>query len=270
MRAGIAVAVIAVLLAMTYWFATGGIPDRKPAEWLTAQAIAHRGQWAKGADYPENSLAAFRTAAANGYAVELDVQLTADGRVVVFHDDDLKRMTGTPGLVKDTSYAEIRELHLAGGTEHIPTLYQALRRVNGRTPVFVEIKNRGDVGELEDKVAEELLDYRGKAAVISFNPYSLERVASKAPSIPRGQLSSALKGEDLAFYEVFLLRHLLMNWKSSPDFIAYDLVELPSLETRLQRRRGRPLIGWTAESAEDYTRAKGFCDAVICNPEALP
>ncbi len=261
---------VVIALATGYWYATGGIPDRDPAPWLTAQTIAHRGQWAEGSLRPENSLAAFDEAANNGLAIELDVQLTSDNQVVVFHDDDLDRMTSETGAVSQMPLTALRKTHLLGGDERIPTLHEALELVSGRVPVFVEIKNRGTVGTLEDKVAREVAGYDGMVSIISFNPYSLARVGQAEPAIPRGQLSGTLSDEGLAFYEAFLLRNLMMNWTSEPDFIAYELEGLPNVDTRLQQWRGRPLIGWTAETLEDRAAAEEICDAVICDPGALP
>jgi glycerophosphoryl diester phosphodiesterase len=269
-KVGATMAIAIVVLAVAYALATGGVPSRKPAAWLTAQSIAHRGEWSKGPARPENSLAAFDAAARHGFAVELDVQYSADRVPVVIHDEELERMTGEPGRVAELSLDEIASRRLLGGEERIPTLAEALAVIDGRVPVFVEVKNEGEVGPLEDDVALQLAAYDGEAAVMSFNPFSLARVAKGAPEIPRGQLSSAFEGEDLAFYEVFLLRNLLMNWKSRPDFIAYDLAELPSLGTRIQIWRGRPLLGWTATSESERVAGLTLCDAVICDPEALP
>jgi glycerophosphoryl diester phosphodiesterase len=268
-KLAIILAIIVVVFAAGYWFATGGVPDRDPAAWLDDQPIAHRGNWAEGSERPENSLASFEEAAKNGYAIELDVQLTSDGEVAVFHDASLERMTGADGTIADSTLAELRELRLLGGEEGIPTLAEALDVINGRVPVLVEIKNAGDVGALEDEVARQLSSYAGDVAVMSFNPYSVAEIAEAAPQIQRGQLSTSFEGEDLAFYQIILLRNLLMNWTSQPDFIAYDLLELPSTTTTIQTWRGRLLLGWTAESKEQRASAEEFCDAVICNPGAL-
>jgi glycerophosphoryl diester phosphodiesterase len=257
-------------VAAVFAFATGGVPSREPASWLTATTVAHRGQWTSGPLRPENSLGAFQEAADNGFAIELDVHRTADGHTVVIHDEDLQAMTGQPGMVAEMTLAEIKNRPLLGGDERIPTLEQVLSLVKGRVPVFVEIKNEGEVGDLEDDVAAQLSAYAGEAAVMSFNPFSLARVAQSAPQVPRGQLSSAFEDEDLAFYEVFLLRNLLMNWKSRPDFIAYDLTELPSIGTTLQKWRGRPLLGWTAKDRNELSAARKGVDAVIADPDALP
>jgi len=268
--APIVLGIVLVVIVAAFAFATGGTPSRKPAAWITARPIAHRGQWTEGPERPENSLAAFDEAAKNGFAIELDVQRSRDGRTVIMHDEELEGMTGEPGTVSELTLAELRERRLLGGDESIPTLEEALALVDGRVPVFVEIKNAGDVGPLEDDVAKQLSAYDGDAAVMSFNPFSLARVSAAAPEIMRGQLSSAFEGEDLAFYEVFLLRNLLMNWKSRPDFIAYDLTELPSLRTTLQTWRSRPLLGWTAETEAERLAAEKLVDAVIADPPALP
>ncbi len=263
-----AVAVVLVF-ALAYWFATGASPTREAPSWLTGQPIAHRGQWATGAERPENSLAAFDAAARSGNTVELDVQLTADGEVVVFHDADTERMTGHAGAVAEITLGELRELRLLGGTEAIPTLAEALSVIHGRVPVIVEIKNVGEVGALEDTVAAQLMTYEGEVAVMSFNPFSVARIAKRAPDIPRGQLAGGFEGENLPFYQAFLLRSMLMNWMSKPDFIAYEVAELPSRGTTIQRWLGRPLLGWTIEDMTQRVAAESLCDGVICNPGAL-
>ncbi|MHB1323325.1 MAG: glycerophosphodiester phosphodiesterase family protein [Coriobacteriia bacterium] len=261
-------AVILVLIAaFAYAARLYPAPDAPP--WLTARKIAHRGLWTDGPSAPENSLAAFERAADAGYAIELDVQSSADGLTIVFHDEDTMRLTGEPIPVNALTVSELQELSLFGGDERIPTLAEALELIEGRVPVFVEIKNEGEVGALEDAVAEQLSAYDGEAAVMSFNPFSLARMAEQAPEIPRGQLASALAGEDLAWYEKLLLRKLLLNFASKPDFIAYDIEELPSPFTTVQRWRGRPLLGWTITDADELARAQAYADGFICDPGAL-
>lgn len=263
-------AITLVIVGAAYWYLTGGMTGRATPPWLTRSAIAHKGIWTESATRPENSLASFQAALDRGLPVELDVQLSSDGHVVVFHDYELERMTGEPGKLADKTLSQLQGLRLLGGSETIPSLTQVLELVDGRVPLYVEIKNEGTVGDLEDAVARDLAGYDGPVAVMSFNPYTLARMAKVAPAIPRGQLSSAFHGEDLAFYEVFLLRNLMMNWTSRPDFIAYDLQELPTLGTRIQKLRGRPLIGWTAKTQTERSDAEKHCAAVICDPEGLP
>ncbi len=264
-----AIALVTVLLAGVYAFTTGGMPGRAAPAWLTAQKIAHRGQWTASGERPENSLAAFAEAVDNSYAVELDVQRSADGEIVVFHDASLQRMTGVDGMVADMQLVDLRALRLLDGDERIPMLAEVLELVDGRVPIFVEIKNEGEVGALEEDVAAELESYDGPVSVMSFNPFSLQRVAEIAPDIPRGQLASRFKGEDLAWYKKLLLANMTMNWASKPDFIAYDVDALPCPGVTVQTWRGRPILGWTIEDADDLARAAQYCDGFICNPGGL-
>jgi glycerophosphoryl diester phosphodiesterase len=266
----VGVIAVVVVAAAALWWATGGIPSREayPA-WLTGSLIAHRGLHTAGPEAPENSLASFRAAADEGLPIELDVQMTADEMVVVMHDEDLRRMTGDDRRVDEITMHELRVLRLAGGSEPVPSLAEALETIDGRVPVLVEIKNGGDPGPMEDAVAEMLSDYRGDAAVISFNPYSLAWIASQKPELLRGQLASTFEGVELAGWKKLLLSNLLMNWTSRPDFVAYELSDVPNAVTTLQRWRGRPLLGWTAENAEDLEHGLETCDSVICNPGAL-
>lgn len=261
--------IVLLALAAAYWFMTGGMPGRQPAEWLTARPIAHKGLWADGADRPENSLAAFAAATHAGHPIELDTQLSADGHVMVFHDYELERMTGSAGKLSEKTRAELQKLRLSGGKEPIPTLKQVFELVDGQVPVFVEVKNEGDVGELEDAVARELSAYDGRVAVMSFNPNSLARVAKSVPEIPRGQLSGEFREDDLALYKKLVLSRLMMNFTSKPDFVAYEIGGLPSAGTQLQKWRGRPLLGWTAQTEAQRERAAKYCDAVICDEGAL-
>lgn len=264
--AAVVIVVVALLLAGSALFASHGVPSREPAAWLTAGPVAHRGNWTAGPERPENSLAAFASAADGSLAIELDVQLTSDGVVVVLHDDDLGRMTGQPGLVADSSLAQVKARPLLGGREQVPTLSEVLALIDGRVPVFIEIKDPPKVGPLEDAVARELADYRGQVAVMSFNPFSLQRMASVTPQVTRGQLSGDFEGEDLAWYEVLLLRNLLMNWASKPDFVALELDVVPSVTTTVQDWWGRPLLCWTVEDSEDAELAARHCDAAIVDP----
>lgn len=273
-RMWVAIAVAAATL-VTFAFVvlgavlTGGSPGRPVPDWLLAQPFAHRGLHDRPSR-PENSLAAFEAAARRGVGVELDVHLSRDGVPIVIHDDDLMRMTGYAAKVSDLTVDRINGLSLLESGQRVPSLAQALRVIDGRVPLLIEIKNEGDVGALEDAVAEEIMDYEGNVAVMSFNPYSVARIAVKAPDVPRGQLSSRFKGEDLALYKKFVLRHLFMNWKSRPDFVAYEISSVPSVTTFMQRLRGRPLILWTSESPADTVRAVSLADNVIANPPGLP
>jgi len=261
---------LATVAGVLYAFATALVATPQPApEWLVARPIAHRGLHSGDSLVPENSRAAFRAAADGGHPIELDVHLSADGVVVVFHDDTLERMTGDPRPIAKVTSAELAKLRLLDSDEHVPTLAEVLALVEGRVPLLVEIKQRGEVGALEQAVLAELATYPGEYAIQSFNPFTLAYVREADPRIARGQLSGTFSKEDLPAWQVFALRNLLLNWTSRPAFVAFELEGLPSWGTSLQRARGRPLLGWTAEDPESFERAERLCDGIIFGPSGF-
>lgn len=168
---------------------------------LCGRPIAHRGLWRpKGA--PENSLAAFEAACAGGYGVELDVRLSADGEAMVFHDDDLWRMTGAVGRMIDRPAADLCALRLGRSRETIPTLAQTLACIAGRSLLLVELKTPpGAEGPLETRVAELLDAYAGPVAVIGFNPAAHAWFAEHRPEVVRGLNLDRLDGAVAAIAE---------------------------------------------------------------------
>ena len=145
--------------------------------------IAHRGLWSPDGP-PENSLGAFQAACAAGYGIELDVQISADGEAMVFHDEDLKRMTGAEGRLFDRTSADLADLRLAGTDEAIPTLAETLALIGHRAMVHIELKTPpGRVGPLEQRVHEIIVDHSGPLCVIGFNPYSHAWFADRYPGV---------------------------------------------------------------------------------------
>lgn len=268
-RWAIALAGVLVGLGALYAFAIGGFMRPHPPAWLTQRPFAHRGYHFEVL-HPENSLAAFRSAAQAGYGVELDVHLSADGQVVVIHDDSLLRTTGDPRQVSDVTFAELRTLRLSGTAEKIPTLAEALEAVGGRVPMLVEIKNSGAAGPLEEAVVRELRTYRGQAAVMSFDPLSLGAVAKLAPEIPRGQITGLFTDSKLPGYQVFALQHLMLNFLSKPDFIVDEFTRVPSWDTSVQRAIGRKLLPYAPATPADAKQAVDNADNFIGDPGALP
>jgi glycerophosphoryl diester phosphodiesterase len=235
-------------------------------ERLFEPAVAHRGLWSPDGA-PENSLAAFQAACAHGYAIELDVQLTADNHVVVFHDEHLERLTGAPGRLRDHTAADLGRLNLSGSDETIPTLADALTLIGHRAMVYIELKTPfGEVGELEKQVSEILLDHNGPTAVIGFNPYSHAWFAEHQPQILRG-LDSYGWADENARKLAPELRKSLANLEqveiARPDFLALGLDMLPSARADALRAKGMPVIAWTVRSAEQWDSVRGHCDNLI-------
>ncbi|MBC7667640.1 glycerophosphodiester phosphodiesterase [Caulobacter sp. DWR3-1-2] len=235
-------------------------------ERLFEPAIAHRGLWTPGGS-PENSLAAFQAACAGGYAIELDVQLTADNHVVVFHDDHLERLTGAVGKLRDHTAADLERLTLSGTDETIPSLADALTVIGHRAMVYIELKTPfGEVGELEKRVSDILLDHNGPTAVIGFNPYSHAWFAEHQPQILRGLDSYGWADESARRLapemrkSLAALEHVEI---ARPDFLALGMDMLPSPRADLLRAKGMPIIAWTVRSAEQWDSVSDHCDNMI-------
>ncbi len=228
--------------------------------WLVETPIAHRGLHNK--ECPENSLPAFQNAIDAGYPIEIDVQIIADGTVVVFHDESLSRLTDNDGYIKFLNKSDLDILRLKDSKEKIPTFEEVLKFVNGRTPILIEIKNSNKVGELEKKVIEILKDYKGEFAIQSFNPYVLEYFYKHAPNILRGQLAGYFKKEKLSFFKKYALKRMLLNKKiSHPNFISYEAKKIPNRFIRKYKKL--PLLAWTVRSQTEYLKVVKYCDNVI-------
>ena len=228
--------------------------------WIATQPMAHRGL--HNETIPENSIPAFLNAAQNGYAIELDVRSLKDGTIVVFHDETLGRMTGKDGYLANLNYEDIADIRLNKSKEKIPTFKEVLDAIDGKTPILIEIKNMGKVGELEKELYRLLKDYKGEYAVESFNPFSLEWFKINAPHIKRGQLSSFMKGSDLGFFKKFMFKRMKYNKKvSDPNFIAYKCEDLPN--PYVKKYKHLPLIAWVVRTEEELERIKKYCDNYI-------
>jgi glycerophosphoryl diester phosphodiesterase len=233
-------------------------------ERLFAPAVAHRGLW-RPDGAPENSLAAFQAACAAGYGIELDVQLSADGEAMVFHDEDLERMTGVPGRFSDRTAAELSELRLKGSDERIPTLTETLALVGRRAMVHVELKTPfGHVGPLEQRVHEILIDHAGPVCVIGFNPYSHAWFAERFPGVLRGLDSySYKKAPHMAEAQrasFAALEHVAI---AKPHFLALSVDMLPGELAAKHRAKGLPIVAWTVRSADQWAGLRDACDNVI-------
>lgn len=227
--------------------------------WICNTCIAHRGL--HNDNLPENSLGAFENAVKNNYAIELDVRMIADGTLIVFHDDDLKRVCGMDRYTNSLTIDELKNCKLSNSEYTIPTFDEVLKLVKGKVPLLIEIKQDGKVGELENKVYERLKEYKGEYAIESFNPFSLEWFKNNASHIYRGQLSSFFKGVKLSFAKKYFLKTLKVDKISKPHFIAYDINNLPNKYVR--KYKHVPLLAWTIKSQQQYIKAVQVSDNVI-------
>jgi glycerophosphoryl diester phosphodiesterase len=239
--------------------------------WLTAQPVAHRGLHDGLSDGPlvENTLAAADAAARAGYAIECDIQLTADGEAVVFHDDTLERLTAGTGFVHDKTLQELRAVSFRRATGPIPTFTEFLDCVAGRVPVFVELKGRWDGGtQLAGAAAGLLTRYSGHAAVMSFDPWLIRALRLHAPQIVRGVVAERYYNDPdwagLRPRQKFALGNLTHITQSQPQFIAYYVKDLPALAPLFARYvLGMPLLAWTVRTEADRAGARRWANQMI-------
>jgi glycerophosphoryl diester phosphodiesterase len=224
---------------------------------LGARPFAHRGLHGDGV--VENSGAAFTAAIEAGYGIELDVQLSRDGQAMVFHDDHLERLTGVSGEVSALSAAELGAMRLSGTAESIPTLDAVLALIAGRAPLLIEVKSPNRrVRPLCEAFERALVSYIGPVGVMSFNPEVGRWFARRAPQRLRGLVvSESGKGKWRGRVE----RNLAL-WRARPDFLAYDIRDLPSDFAALAHLE-RPVYTWTVRTEADRAAAAAHADQII-------
>jgi glycerophosphoryl diester phosphodiesterase len=232
--------------------------------------VAHRALHDRAARRPENSPGAVLAAVAAGYAIEIDVQLSADGQAMVFHDEMLDRLTAQTGLLSQRSADDLGRIALRDCDDGIPTLPQVLRLVDGRAPLLIEIKDQTgtmgpDTGALEQATARALAGYDGPVAVMSFNPHSVAAMARLAPNVARGITTSAYDPDDWAPLPAAICDHL----RDIPDyddagasFISHEWRDLSRPRVADLRAAGAAVLCWTIRSAADEATARKIADNV--------
>ena len=236
-------------------------------DWLTARPVAHRGLHGNGV--AENSLSAAAAALAADYAIEVDLQLSKDGEVIVFHDETLDRMTAEKGDVVARTTAELKVIRLKDTGDTIPTLAELLALVGGRVPLVLELKSpwNGDT-QLARKVADRLAGYEGPVAVMSFDPDLVAALKDHAPGLPRVIVAerryihpywnflTANKKRYLG-----LLLHLL---RTKPHFVAYAQFDTPAIAPLIARYAfGMPLLSWTVRTEKERAHVSRWVDQII-------
>ncbi len=252
--------VILILIDIYLFLAFPAINENPEIEKL-GRYVAHRGLHSIKEGTPENSLAAFYEAITHGYAIELDLHITADGEIVVFHDDNLKRMCGVDGKLAEMTLEELKRLRLADTDERIPTFKEVLALVDGAVPLLIELKGQPKTyTELCRKIDRILADYKGVYFMQSFFSPAIKWYKDNRPEVCRGQLSENFFKKKPKKNKLVhrMLALLMFNFMSRPQFLSYRYMDAKFLPCRLVVALGAYPIGWTFKSQEaiDQNRDK--------------
>ena len=231
--------------------------------------IAHRALHDLGCGRPENSRAAIAAACQAGYGIEIDVQPSADGHAMVFHDYDLGRLTDAKGAIGVRSATDLARLTLNGGADGIPTLPEVLQIIEGRVPLVIEIKDQdgamgSNVGALEKAVLAAIADYAGPFAIMSFNPHSIGVLRASGASCPLGLVTCDFAAADWpTLPEARRAELAKMDLTAqSVEFISHGWRDLHSPRVAAAKAKGISVICWTVRSAEEEKTALKVADAV--------
>lgn len=230
---------------------------------LLKNYIAHRGLY-NNEDVPENSLSSFELAVKNDYGIELDVHLTKDKELVVVHDSNLLRMCNIDKNVEELTYDEVKFLSLLNTDQKILKFTEALEIIGGKVPLFVEIKYQGNYLETARKTARVLDNYKGVYAIQSFQPKVVRWFYKNRPDIIRGQLCSNFIKSNNSLIKKLSPSHLIFDFYSKPDFIAYNYKQKENLSLKLvQKITNQKIQVWAIDNYNDFNNDKNKYDMVI-------
>ncbi len=238
-------------------------------DWLIARPVAHRGLHDAAAGVIENTSSAFAAAAAANYAIECDLQISADGEAMVHHDDALGRLTDGSGRLDQMTSAALKRVAFKATADQMISVGELCDLVAGRVTLVIELKS-GRAGDrrLADRAAAVLSAYGGPAAVMSFDPEQIVSLRTSAPRLPRGIVAEGWSGH-LDLGRIFdrgqqAWAHGREALRAQPQFIAYSVKDLPAaLPLAVRHLFGMPLLTWTVRSIADRQRAARWADQMI-------
>lgn len=239
--------------------------------WLTARPIAHRGFHDRDAGRIENTPSAIKAAIEHGFAIEIDVQESADHKALVFHDNHLQRLTLESGPVRERTLDALKQIAMRDGSDPMWDLDALLDLVDGRVPLIIEIKShfkRDGQRAFVTEITERLKRYDGPAAIKSFDPEMLAIAREVAPDLPRGIIAEDTRVGDhwkrFAAMERFILRNLLHIPRTRPHFISYGVRSLPAPAPWICRKLfGMPVTTWTVRTEDDIRIAARNADQIV-------
>jgi glycerophosphoryl diester phosphodiesterase len=238
-------------------------------DWLTARPVAHRGLHDAAAGVIENTSSAFAAAAAARYAIECDLQITADGEAMVHHDDALGRLTDGSGRLDQMTSADLKRVAFKASADRMISVGELCDLVGGRVTLVIELKS-GRPGDqrLAARAAAVLAGYGGPVGVMSFDPTQIAALAASGPGLTRGIVAESWSGHLVAGDALARGRRALAYGRdvlrAKPQFLAYSVKDLPAaLPLAARNICGMPLLTWTVRSQDDRRRAARFADQMI-------
>ena len=231
-------------------------------DWLTARPVAHRGLHDAATGIIENTPSAFEAACAANFAIECDVQLSADGEAMVFHDSNLERLTLAEGSIAALTSHELKRIDFKNTTDRMATLSELCAIVAGRVPLVIEIKSRYDGdNRLAARTAEVLQSYAGPVAAMSFDPIVVSALRKFAPGLPRGLVAEKNSPGDVGLDRGTYWREV---FRSRPHFLAWSVNELPAAAPLVGRYLlGLPLLTWTVRTEAQRKIAGRYASQMI-------
>lgn len=264
--------ILAVIIVVCAWLFLIAPGDNEKMEQLKSVRYAHRGLHGTvgGEEFAaENSMTAFKRAKEHGFGIELDVRVSKDGEVVVFHDETVDRVTGGEGRVSDLTLDELKALSLMGTEDTVPTLKEVLELIDGAVPLLVEIKEKALDHTISEKTAEVLKGYEGELLIESFSPLAFGAIKKHLPKVPRGFLADKHTNYEKTRTLLHrIIQRFLMNFIARPSFIAMNL-KTPTLFPMpvIKAIFKTPMIAWTVRSREEEIEAykNGFSGVIFEN-----
>jgi glycerophosphoryl diester phosphodiesterase len=237
-------------------------------QWLIARPVAHRGLHDAASGVIENTPSAFAGALAANYAIECDLQITADGEAMVHHDETLGRLTDGSGRLDAMTSTELRQVRFKATADRMISLGELCDLVAGRVTLVIELK-RGRAGDdrLAARAAAVLSGYGGPAALMSFDPAQIAPLRQRAPRITRGLVAEGRSVRPGVDDWVKALRgsiaYVQDGIEARPQFLAYSVKDLAGLLPRAAHICGMPVLTWTVRTADDRQRAARWADQMI-------
>ena len=238
-------------------------------DWLTARPVAHRGLHDISRGVVENMPSAVSAAIAGNFAIEVDLQLTADGEAMVHHDYKLGRLNEGSGELIDMTAAQLKAVAFKQTADRMMTLGDLCDLVGGRVPLVLEMKSiySGD-RKLAARMAPVLANYRGPAAAMSFDPDQVIAIREHMPDMTRGIVAQRTYNNSYWTHlppetrdSLLYLRH---GFRTQPHFVAYWVNELPAPAPWIARNLfGCALLTWTVRTPEQRARATHYADQMI-------